>query len=1526
MSIHKLTAGSGYDYLTRQVAAMDATNKGHTGLASYYTEKGETPGRWVGSGMAGIEGLAAGEVVTAEQMQALFGAGHHPLATKRQAQVLAEIGAEVRAAVTAPGAGGRRPRGRPRQTVTHRELQHRMREAARLGRPFAVYDGEVSAFRREVAGRFTAFNTAAGLPGDWPVPVTERARIRTQVAVEFFGAEHGRAPTDAREVAATIARQSRPSATAVAGFDLTFSPVKSFSVLWALADPGTAARLEQAHQAAVSDALAFLEEHALFTRTGRDGVRQVEARGLVAAAFTHRDSRAGDPDLHTHVAVANKVQTADGRWLAIDARVLFKANVAASEVYNTALEAHCAKLGLRFTEQPNPDARKRPVREIVGIDQALIKAFSRRRASIEQRRDVLAAQFQRAHGRPATAVEMLKLDQQATLETRQAKHSPRSLADQRAAWHTEASDALGGDRRLRRMLREAFHPATTKPERVDSQWVSAATDRVLAAVEIRRATWQEWHVRAEALRQVRGLDLSAADLGRLVDLLVDQVLTDRSVPISRPAADDITEPELLRRRDGASVYTIAGSELFTSARILVAERELVAAASRTDGHRVPAACVDAALSETTATGMVLNRGQADLVRQMATSGARVQLAIAPAGSGKTTAMRALAAAWTAGGGQVIGLAPSAAAADQLGASLRGHPNTRPEARPEDRPDARPDAALGVAPGVGPEPGPRAETLAKLTHALSTGRATGTIPEWVAGIGPQSLVVIDEAGMADTLSLATTVGYILERGGSVRLIGDDRQLAAIGAGGVLRDIAATHGALRLSELVRFTDPAEAAASLALREGRPEALGFYLDHQRVQVGDQASLTEQVFTAWATDRGAGVDAIMLAPTRDLVAELNQRARTHRLDALNPDRGPGPGRGRGDGVGRERALADGNTVSAGDLVITRSNDRRLRTSPTDWVKNGDRWLVRQVHDDGALTVQHTRHRRTVRLPADYVEASTELGYATTIHTAQGLTAQTMHGLVTGQESRQQLYTMLTRGKTANHLYLKVVGDGDPHNLIRPETTQQATATEVLEQMLARDDAATSATSLIRRQADLAPRLADAAACYLDALYVAAETTLGLDAGGRLDEATEELIDGLTEAPAWPVLRAHLLLIAATGDDPLDALAAAARGELDTARDPAAVLDWRLDDTGMRGTSPGPLPWLPGIPSALAQDPQWGDYLIQRAELVTGLAGQLRDDALTAADTMGKAPTWLTAETSTDSEVVADIEVWRAAMSVDPEDARPTGAPQLQKAAATWQRRLDNRLASQHTPALDEWAPLLENLLPRIGEDRFIQQLAERLAELNRAGLPAASLAHQAAAERPLPDDHAAAALWWRITSRCDPAISTAELGDRSLVEDWRPQLIELLGADRATRLETSPAWPALASLIDQGTQRGWRLEDLLSPETRHHGPSGPDEIDEGEAMLWRIGTLLRPRPTADTDDEPLPDHDPTLQTGIPPLPEPANPDPPPTASPDEPRWARTWVPQPGLEEPAGPATARHDEPPLLGHRQDRHRPGPSR
>jgi hypothetical protein len=215
MSLHKLTAGAGYDYLTRQVAALDATEKGHTGLASYYTERGDSPGAWIGSGIEGIDGLAAGDPVTAEQMRALFGCGLHPLADLRQQQLEGP-------------------------DLTLRDFQN----VARLGVPFKIVDNDLIPFRLEVAKRIAALNAAIGWPADASIAAADRARVRTQVAREFFLAEHGREPRDARELAGQIAKDSRPRTQTVAGYDLTFSPVKSVSTLWAVADPAVAAVIE----------------------------------------------------------------------------------------------------------------------------------------------------------------------------------------------------------------------------------------------------------------------------------------------------------------------------------------------------------------------------------------------------------------------------------------------------------------------------------------------------------------------------------------------------------------------------------------------------------------------------------------------------------------------------------------------------------------------------------------------------------------------------------------------------------------------------------------------------------------------------------------------------------------------------------------------------------------------------------------------------------------------------------------------------------------------------------------------------------------------------------------------------------------------------------------------------------------------------------------------------------------------------------------------------------------------------------
>jgi hypothetical protein len=377
---------------------------------------------------------------------------------------------------------------------------------------------------------------------------------------------------------------------------------------------------------------------------------------------------------------------------------------------------------------------------------------------------------------------------------------------------------------------------------------------------------------------------------------------------------------------------------------------------------------------------------------------------------------------------------------------------------------------------------------------------------------------------------------------------------------------------------------------------------------------------------------------------------------------------------------LADGNQASVGDVIITRNNDRRLRLTATDWVKNGDRWTITRIGRHGDLTVRHNRSHLTVRLPADYVRESTGLGYASTIHSAQGVSADTMHGLLTGQESRQQLYTMLTRGRTANHVYLQVVGDGDPHTVIRPEAVAPRTPTETLQQILDRDEAPVSASTLLRELTNPAARLFQAVQRYTDGLHVAAEQLLGPQTAAELDQA-DQYLPRLTTEPAWPTLRAHLLALAAeTGQHPLRHLLAAASGrDLQTAGDMAAVLYWRLPELAPVG--PGPLPWLPGIPPTLHAHPVWGDYLAKRSHLVADLAGQVQDHAC-----RGDAqPIWAPPGTHPSTALVREIAVWRAANAIDPQDPRPTGgAGPLETLPALWKQHLDRDIARSTYPPAD--------------------------------------------------------------------------------------------------------------------------------------------------------------------------------------------------------------------------------------------------
>jgi conjugative relaxase-like TrwC/TraI family protein len=998
MSTHPITAGHGYTYLTSQTMAQDASVVPVGGLGAYYSERGEAPGRWMGSGLDAL-GLDPDARVLEPHMVALFGHGRHPDAEAIETRLRAE------------GAG-----------------EDVIAQAISLGQPFALNLANTE-YRRQVAQLASEWNRAEGRSACAPVPDWIMARIRTAVGQTLFAQEHRREP-DARELAGFIAQQSRLGSKAVAGFDLTFSPVKSVSALWAVATPEVAAQVEAAHRAAVADTVAWLERTATFTRLGRNGVRQVETRGLIAAAFVHRASRAGDPDLHTHVAVSNKVQTLDGRWRALDGRVLFKASVAASERYNTRLEAELRdRLGVSFTDRERNG--RRPVREIVGVDERLLSVWSKRRSAIDARCEQLSVAFQAEHGRPPTAAEAIALAQRATLESRPGNHDPASEADQRAAWRAEAIATLGADG-LEAMLRTALTPAPSLTLALDRDQIRHIASQVVDRVQADRASWQRWHVIAEAQRALRRMPVDVRALDMVLDEIVATALGECSVALPRP--DVLVEPDALRRSDGTSVYTVAGSQLYTSRSVLAAEETLIAAASRFDGRRVSEAAIEMALLEATANGLDLNEGQVALVRQLAGSGARCQLALAPAGTGKTTALRVLSRAWVEDGGRIVALAPSAAAARLLSEAT----------------------------------GTRADTLAKMLRDLDTGDRA---------LASDMLVLVDEAGMASTPDLARLMTCASQAGTSVRLVGDDRQLAAIGAGGILRDLAETAGAVTLATAVRFTDPDEAQAALGIRDGSLAALDFYLDGKRVHVGDEHTAAQSAYEAWVADRAAGRDSLLLAATRDQVTALNARARADRLNHVGHIAGP------------EVRLADGTAANAGDAIITRRNDRRLGITATDWVKNGDRWTVHAVHDGGALTAVHRDTGRHVLLPAAYVAEHVALGYAVTIHGAQGTTADTCHTVLTGVEAREQLYVAVSRGRHANHVHVALPGAADEHAPIRRDSVIPPTATDLLQRILDRENTARSATTEMCASAASDRQLRDAVERYADSLTRAPTT-----------------------------------------------------------------------------------------------------------------------------------------------------------------------------------------------------------------------------------------------------------------------------------------------------------------------------------------------------------------------------------------------------------------------------------------------------
>jgi conjugative relaxase-like TrwC/TraI family protein len=1075
MTLHKLTAGDGYLYLMRHVAkadadpthAPDAQTTPTPDATAYYTAEGNPPGVWLGTGARGLG--VAGTTVTEAQMRNLFGIGAHPDAERIQAEYLTE---------------------HARAGMTERQLRELARAAgkhAQLGR------------------RFSEFKPLA--------PLGDRVRERTAVLED----ETGR-PATAEEIARITSAESRRAAGAVAGFDLVFTPVKSLALLWAI-DPRASVReaIRLAHEQAMTETLAFLETHAAHTRTGADGVAQVDTTGLVAVAFTHYDSRAGDPNLHTHVAVSNKVQGLDGVWRALDARGLHAMAVTASEHYNTRIQTHVAdRLALAF-EARQTERGRQPVVEVAGIPQPVLDHFSRRRAQLEAHYDQLLADYRTRHGRDPDFATSRALAEQANLATRAGKKPPRSLEEMRDAWRRDLVDTFGPgalDAVLAAVptaapaerpgpgpaARLALVPGTGEHDRL----VDALAREALTAVEERRSTWSLWNLRAEAERALRDPatlachHLTAAGARQVADLA--EAATNRaagpgfSLRIDPPTLVD--EPAALRRAGGESVFTRHGVDRYTSARILDAEARLLAAATTVPEHPAPVPSreqVQAALARLNADrGLTLDPGQAGLVTVFAADPKTLVVGSGAAGTGKTTAMRALKTVLDqTGTGRLIPLATSAHAAAVLAEDL-GVPAENVHKFLADH-DAGSPAAIRLRAG--------------------------------------DVVLVDEAGMAGTPNLNRILALAHASGARVRLLGDDRQLAAVESGGALRLLATEAGAAELDVVHRFDDPAEAAATLRLRTGDHQALAFYQAHGRIRGGSRQDMTEAAYTAWLADVHAGRTSVLATTTTADVTRLAARARTDRVAAGQVEPG---------GV----LLHDGNTAGVGDWVITRHNDRRLATNDRRvWVRNGDGWRVVHRRDDGALTVAHLRHGARLVLPAAYVAAHVELLYATTAHRVQGATVDTAHALVTPEAAREHLYVLATRARTATHLYVAthaaLPADEDDRVDRRAWDPAGTDATVILARILDRESAETSATQAIRDAQDQAASLATLVPRYLHALHV---LTTPYYAGVvrsclTVDDAAEAESDD-----AYPNLLAELRRAHQAGWQPERALAQAVR------------------------------------------------------------------------------------------------------------------------------------------------------------------------------------------------------------------------------------------------------------------------------------------------------------------------------------------------------------------------------------------------
>jgi conjugative relaxase-like TrwC/TraI family protein len=612
------------------------------------------------------------------------------------------------------------------------------------------------------------------------------------------------------------------------------------------------------------------------------------------------------------------------------------------------------------------------IAEIAGIDEAVLVEFSQRTRDIERRLEGKLGRFRHSLERDPSRRERWRLEREAVVDSRPAKPNNPTPADLRRKWW-ERTVALGHD--PYRVVQRAIGRYQGF-DGIDERMAGALIETSVAVLSDRQSTWRP----AELLRELAAavpttVAVDAVELTETLDGLADQAASSRCVDISRPVLSRVP-----LRRDGRPITEPVVDRALTTQAILDEEEELIAWAERRqqglDGRRTRPIRFDNGLTtdQTAAVGAVVGRGGMELI-------------VGPAGAGKTTMLAAAVLNVAATGRLAFGVAPTAVAAEVLAT----------------------------------ETGMPADTLDKL---LIEHAHPGRSPRSEYDLPPGTTLIVDEAGTAATPKLAALARIADQHRWRVILVGDPRQFSAVGRGGMFGHLVDQLGAVRLDRILRFCHDWERRASVRLRAGDPSVLAEYDRRGRLHGGSLEQMETDIIAAWDQALQRGETVALMANSTDTVRRLNRLAQHTRLAAgqLDPT---------------APKLKVGNEwILVGDEVVTRRNDRTLRTGQGLMVKNRDHWIIDGIHDDQSVTV--TGRTGTIRLPAEYVAEHLQLGYAQTSHATQGRTVDTALLLVDTQTDSRGIYTPMTRGRHANHAYVL--------------TEENQTALDVLSHAITRD------------------------------------------------------------------------------------------------------------------------------------------------------------------------------------------------------------------------------------------------------------------------------------------------------------------------------------------------------------------------------------------------------------------------------------------------------------------------------------------